>query len=69
MVQGKYIDISATSINDFFKLSNEVHYAKLQTFIETDNLLHVICNSLKPEWSGGHLKALKSTSLSREAKV
>ncbi|KAK8948740.1 hypothetical protein KSP39_PZI005926 [Platanthera zijinensis] len=70
-VRGKKVDFSAAAINTFFDLDNDIipdHDSLLKT-VPKEELTAVICGALGSDWVSTKENALKSTCLSREAKV
>ncbi|KAK8969468.1 hypothetical protein KSP40_PGU005730 [Platanthera guangdongensis] len=67
-VRGKLINISARAINELYDLGNQEELEILNHQVEPEEVVAEICNYSEPEWSKMSMKALKSTSLSREAK-
>ncbi|KAK8964034.1 hypothetical protein KSP40_PGU011515 [Platanthera guangdongensis] len=68
-VRGRLINISSNVINELYGVGADEELESLNYQITSDELAAAICNTPDPEWSKRSMKALKSTSLSREAKV
>ncbi|KAK8960968.1 hypothetical protein KSP40_PGU009385 [Platanthera guangdongensis] len=69
MVRGKVIDFSANSINKLYELGCEEDFYSLNHPIVNSEVATLVCNSPDLAWSNAATGSLKSTSLSREAKV
>ncbi|KAK8968848.1 hypothetical protein KSP40_PGU019368 [Platanthera guangdongensis] len=69
MVRGKVIDFSANSINKLYDLGCEEDFYSLNHPIDNSEVATLVCNSPDLAWSNASTGSLKSTSLSREAKV
>lgn len=69
MVRGKFIDVSANAINEVFAVSNAEKFVRLRAAMDPNEIATAVSSTPDPQWAGHSMKALKSTSLSREAKV
>ncbi|KAK8967931.1 hypothetical protein KSP40_PGU015782 [Platanthera guangdongensis] len=70
-VRGKQVDFSAATINNFFELDDDTEGSlmTLQATVPPSEIATTVCCVPQPEWARRSFKAIKSTSLSREAKV
>lgn len=71
LVRGRMVNFSAQTINDMFDLRRDVlnPYKGVQSLVSPEEMAAAVCGQLQPVWAQKFKKALKSTCLSREAKV
>ncbi|KAK8963594.1 hypothetical protein KSP40_PGU000798 [Platanthera guangdongensis] len=70
-VRGKKVNFSTAAINSLFDLDDNIvpDHTSLLSTMPMAELIVVVCSALGPDWVNTKENALKSTCLSREARV